>query len=158
MKPRSLSLSSPGETANALSHCPLSPQNSLASSGSGSGSDSIYSDDNHRPSSFHIAGSGMRGIFINPCKDEKIIRDKLSFHSKLKRLSVFETDVPSWLKGLRLHKYAHLFSLLTYEEMLALTEEQLEVQQVTKGARHKIALSILRLRERPTLLAQLEKV
>lgn len=42
--------------------------------------------------------------------------------------------------------------------MLALTEEQLEVQGVTKGARHKIALSILRLRERPTLLAQLEKV
>lgn len=67
-------------------------------------------------------------------------------------------DVPSWLKGLRLHKYAHLFSLLTYDEMLALTEEQLELQGVTKGARHKIALSILRLRERPTLLAQLEKV
>lgn len=42
--------------------------------------------------------------------------------------------------------------------MLALTEEQLELQGVTKGARHKIALSILRLRERPTLLAQLEKV
>jgi len=68
------------------------------------------------------------------------------------------TDVPSWLKSLRLHKYAHLFSLLTYEEMLALTEEQLELQGVTKGARHKIALSIARLRERPTLLAQLEKV
>ncbi|XP_046437497.1 protein Smaug homolog 1-like isoform X1 [Daphnia pulex] len=126
IKPRSLSLSSPSETTNGLSHCPLSPQNSLASSGSGSGSDSIYSDDNHRPSSFHIPGSGMR-------------------------------DVPSWLKGLRLHKYAHLFSLLTYDEMLALTEEQLELQGVTKGARHKIALSILRLRERPTLLAQLEK-
>nr|CAG4637018.1 EOG090X06H8 [Ceriodaphnia reticulata]SVE72943.1 EOG090X06H8 [Ceriodaphnia reticulata] len=126
IKPRSLSLSSPSETVNGLSHCPLSPQNSLASSGSGSGSDSIYSDDSHRPSSFHIPGSGMR-------------------------------DVPSWLKGLRLHKYAHLFSLLTYEEMLALTEEQLELQGVTKGARHKIALSILRLRERPTLLAQLEK-
>jgi hypothetical protein len=42
--------------------------------------------------------------------------------------------------------------------MLALTEEQLELQGVTKGARQKIALSILRLRERPTLLAQLEKV
>ena len=42
--------------------------------------------------------------------------------------------------------------------MLSLTEEQLEVQGVTKGARHKIALSIQRLRERPTLLAQLEKV
>ena len=73
-------------------------------------------------------------------------------------LSSVLADVPSWLKGLRLHKYAHLFSLLTYDEMLALTEEQLELQGVTKGARHKIALSILRLRERPTLLAQLEKV
>jgi hypothetical protein len=80
----------------------------------------------------------MKCVFILPCRH----------HS----------DVPSWLKGLRLHKYAHLFSLLTYDEMLALTEEQLELQGVTKGARHKIALSILRLRERPTLLAQLEKV
>nr|CAG4641703.1 EOG090X06H8 [Eurycercus lamellatus] len=125
IKPRSLSLSS---TANndGLPHCPLSPQNSLASSGSGSGSDSIYSDDNHRSASFQVPGSGMK-------------------------------DVPSWLKGLRLHKYAHLFSLMTYDEMLALTEEQLELQGVTKGARHKIALSIQRLRDRPTLLAQLEK-
>lgn len=67
IKPRSLSLSSPGETAGglSLSHCPLSPQNSLASSGSGSGSDSIYSDDSHRPSSFHIPGSGMRGLFLS---------------------------------------------------------------------------------------------
>ena len=47
---------------------------------------------------------------------------------------------------------------MSYEEMLSLTEEQLELQGVTKGARHKIALSIIRLRERPTLLAQLEKV
>ena len=59
---------------------------------------------------------------------------------------------------MRLHKYAHLFSLLSYEEMLSLTEDQLEAQGVTKGARHKIALSIQRLRERPTFLAQLEKV
>nr|CAG4638457.1 EOG090X06H8 [Cyclestheria hislopi] len=66
-------------------------------------------------------------------------------------------DVPTWLKSLRLHKYAHLFSRLTYEEMLSLTEEQLELQGVTKGARHKIALSIQRLRERPALLAKLEK-
>jgi len=61
IKPRSLSLSSPGEVANGLPHCPLSPQNSLASSGSGSGSDSIYSDETHRPASFHVAGSGMKG-------------------------------------------------------------------------------------------------
>lgn len=42
--------------------------------------------------------------------------------------------------------------------MLALTEEQLELQGVTKGARHKIALSIQRLRDRANLIAQLEKV
>nr|CAG4648662.1 EOG090X06H8 [Polyphemus pediculus] len=128
MKPRSQSLSSPNDNCCPPKgiHCPLSPQNSLASSGSGSGSDSVYSDENHRPPSFQIPGSGMR-------------------------------DVPCWLKGLRLHKYAHLFSLMSYEEMLSLTEEQLEQQGVTKGARHKIALSIVRLRERPALLAQLEK-
>ena len=151
IKPRSLSLSSPSETANGLPHCPLSPQNSLASSGSGSGSDSIYSDDSHRPASFHVPGSGMRGKIERRNKirpEAGIVKNNNSFRS---------TDVPSWLKGLRLHKYAHLFSLLTYEEMLALTEEQLELQGVTKGARHKIALSIQRLRDRPTLLAQLEK-
>lgn len=126
-KPRSQSLSSPSENGGVPAgsvHCPLSPQNSLASSASGS--DSIYSDDNIRLPSFQIPGSGMR-------------------------------DVPVWLKGLRLHKYSHLFSLMSYEDMLSLTEEQLELQGVTKGARHKIALSIIRLRERPALLAQLEK-
>lgn len=66
-------------------------------------------------------------------------------------------DVPSWLKSLRLHKYAHLFSQLTYEQMLNLNEEQLENQGVTKGARHKICLSIAKLRERPDQLRQMEK-
>ncbi|CAH1792402.1 unnamed protein product [Owenia fusiformis] len=66
-------------------------------------------------------------------------------------------DVPIWLKGLRLHKYATLFQTLTYEEMLGLTEQFLETQNVTKGARHKIVLSIAKLRERPGLLKQLEK-
>lgn len=66
-------------------------------------------------------------------------------------------DVPAWLKSLRLHKYAHLFSKMSYEEMLNLSETQLESQHVTKGARHKIILSVVKLRERPALLQQLEK-
>lgn len=33
-----------------------------------------------------------------------------------------------WLKSLRLHKYASLFSTMTYDEMMSLTEEQLEAQ------------------------------
>lgn len=129
-------------------------------------------------------------------------------------------DVPAWLKSLRLHKYASLFSQMTYEEMMILTEKHLEsqvssahintwsapspahltftmcrdhpddfwrfwcninheevnqlmtfdlrcaassdplcvFQNVTKGARHKIALSIQKLRERQSVLKSLEKV
>jgi hypothetical protein len=37
-------------------------------------------------------------------------------------------DVPAWLKSLRLHKYASLFSQMTYEEMMILTEHHLESQ------------------------------
>uniref|UniRef100_A0A8C2YY81 Protein Smaug homolog 1 n=1 Tax=Cyclopterus lumpus TaxID=8103 RepID=A0A8C2YY81_CYCLU len=66
-------------------------------------------------------------------------------------------DVPAWLKSLRLHKYAALFSTMTYDEMMSLTEEQLEAQKVTKGARHKIVISILKLKERQNLLRSLEK-
>ncbi|XP_019955059.2 protein Smaug homolog 1 isoform X3 [Paralichthys olivaceus] len=67
------------------------------------------------------------------------------------------TNVPSWLKSLRLHKYAALFSTMTYDEMMSLTEEQLEAQKVTKGARHKIVISIQKLKERQNLLRSLEK-
>ncbi|XP_054470827.1 protein Smaug homolog 1 isoform X2 [Anoplopoma fimbria] len=112
----------------APDHAPLSPQSSIASSGSG-GSEHLEEaglgggSGLHR-SSFHDEGSGMR-------------------------------DVPAWLKSLRLHKYAALFSTMTYDEMMSLTEEQLE--KVTKGARHKIVISILKLKERQNLLRSLEK-
>lgn len=46
-----------------------------------------------------------------------------------KQMCVFlPLDVPAWLKSLRLHKYAGLFSTMTYEEMMSLTEQQLEAQ------------------------------
>ncbi|GAB6022171.1 Protein Smaug 2 [Chamberlinius hualienensis] len=112
-KPRSMSLSS--------DHAPLSPQSSLASSGSSSESRLDETKNN-----FNIEGSGMK-------------------------------DVPSWLKSLRLHKYSYLFAPLSYEQMLYLTEDQLESQNVTKGARHKIILSIQKLKERQEDLRLLEK-
>ncbi|CAJ1050037.1 protein Smaug homolog 1 isoform X2 [Xyrichtys novacula] len=112
----------------APDHAPLSPQSSIASSGSG-GSEHLeeagLGSSLHR-SSFHEDGSGMR-------------------------------DVPAWLKSLRLHKYAALFSTMTYDEMMSLTEEHLEAQKVTKGARHKIVISIQKLKERQNLLRSLEK-
>lgn len=66
-------------------------------------------------------------------------------------------DVGVWLKSLRLHKYSPLLCNLTYEELLALDESTLESQGVTKGARHKIVLSISKLKERHKQLVQIEK-
>ncbi|XP_056613379.1 protein Smaug homolog 2 [Triplophysa dalaica] len=102
-------------------HAPLSPQSSVASSGS-----EQTEDQSNTRNTFQEDGSGMK-------------------------------DVPAWLKSLRLHKYATLFSQMTYEEMMILTERHLESQNVTKGARHKIALSIQKLRERQSILKSLEK-
>uniref|UniRef100_A0A8D3BNV5 SAM domain-containing protein n=1 Tax=Scophthalmus maximus TaxID=52904 RepID=A0A8D3BNV5_SCOMX len=80
-----------------------------------------------------------------------------AWHDKSPSSSTSPPDVPAWLKSLRLHKYASLFSQMTYEEMMILTEHHLESQNVTKGARHKIALSIQKLRERQSVLKSLEK-
>lgn len=66
-------------------------------------------------------------------------------------------DVPLWLKSLRLHKYAYLFQQLCYEEMMTLSEDWLEQQKVTKGARNKIVLSIKKLQERQDVLRNLER-
>ncbi|XP_041131965.1 protein Smaug homolog 1-like isoform X2 [Polyodon spathula] len=110
-------------------HAPLSPQSSVASSGSG-GSEHLdegpHVTGTAHCTTFHEEGSGMR-------------------------------DVPAWLKSLRLHKYAALFSTMTYDEMMSLTERQLESQNVTKGARHKIVISIQKLKERHMVLRSLEK-
>ena len=63
--------------------------------------------------------------------------------------------MPSWLKLLRLHKYTELIMSLTYEEMMALTEDKLETQGVTKGARRKIVTNIHKLRDRPRILSEI---
>uniref|UniRef100_A0A3P8YGS4 Protein Smaug homolog 1 n=1 Tax=Esox lucius TaxID=8010 RepID=A0A3P8YGS4_ESOLU len=110
-------------------HAPLSPQSSVASSGSGG---SEHPED----------GGGGGGLHRGN-----------TFHEEGSGMR----DVPAWLKSLRLHKYASLFSTMTYDEMMSLTEQQLESQNVTKGARHKIVISIQKLKERQNMLRCLEK-
>lgn len=57
------------------------------------------------------------------------VSDSVSFPKYFTfRLCVSPPDVPAWLKSLRLHKYASLFSQMTYEEMMILTEQHLESQ------------------------------
>lgn len=57
-------------------------------------------------------------------------------------------DVPHWLKNLRLHKYTELFSELTYDQMMNLTDKDLLKHNVTLGARKKILASIEKLKKR----------
>ncbi|VDP79906.1 unnamed protein product [Echinostoma caproni] len=64
--------------------------------------------------------------------------------------------VPSWLKSLRLHKYAGLFQHLSYGEFMGITESWLEERNVTQGARTKLLLNIRKLATRGSLLQQME--
>jgi len=41
-------------------------------------------------------------------------------------LTYLATDVGSWLKSLRLHKYANIFASMSYDEMMELTAEKLD--------------------------------
>merc|ERR1719259_406416 len=64
--------------------------------------------------------------------------------------SAFYADVQVCLKSLRLHKYSELFMGMTYDEMMELTAEKL-------GEKNKIILSIKRLKDRFSLLQNIEK-
>ncbi|KAK6304107.1 hypothetical protein J4Q44_G00246930 [Coregonus suidteri] len=148
-------------------HAPLSPQSSVASSGSGG---SEHLEDGgccvgglHRSSTFHEEGSGMKVFPLDYCpgvaqRPPKQHPGPLGTNRVGQGgLPQLYNDVPAWLKSLRLHKYAALFSTMTYDEMMSLTEQQLESQNVTKGARHKIVISIQKLKERQNMLRCLEK-
>lgn len=65
-------------------------------------------------------------------------------------------SIVSWLKSLRLHKYSWVFNNLTYDQMLNLTDDTLSAIGITKGARHKLLLSIAKLKERSLMLTELE--
>ena len=71
-------------------------------------------------------------------------------------------ELQEWLKSLRLHKYTLLLLEFTYEELLGLTEADLERKKVTTGARGKILKEIATVKERPAkireLAAQIEAV
>lgn len=57
-------------------------------------------------------------------------------------------DVLVWLKSFCLYKYVVFFFQMIYEEMMVFIECQLEVQNVIKGVRYKIVISIQKFKER----------
>ncbi|XP_043524810.1 protein Smaug homolog 1 [Frieseomelitta varia] len=116
----------------------------------------------HKPRSFSVSGDHTSNLIgLGPLSPQSSCASSGSEgrldETSNRSLASGMRDVPSWLKTLRLHKYSYLFVTLSYEEMLQLTEEQLAEQGVTKGARHKLALSIAKLQQRYTTLLNLEK-
>lgn len=116
----------------------------------------------HKPRSFSVSGDHTSNIIgLSPLSPQSSCASSGS-ESRLddssnRSLASGMKDVQSWLKTLRLHKYSYLFVTMSYEEMLQLTEDHLADQGVTKGARHKLALSIVKLQQRYNTLLNLEK-
>lgn len=108
--------------------------------------------------------SKPRSYSLSSDKTLKVVLPTLQASSSETRLEELQTtnnlpvmkNIVSWLKSLRLHKYSWVFNNLTYEQMLALTEESLLAIGITKGARHKLLISINKLKERSTVLTELE--
>lgn len=65
-------------------------------------------------------------------------------------------NIGQWLKSLRLHKYIWIFYNYSYEQMLDISETDLEAAGVTKGARNKLVLCIQKLKDRMNVLIQME--
>lgn len=66
-------------------------------------------------------------------------------------------NIPQWLKSLRLHKYNWIFSTISYESMLSITDDYLMRLNITKGARDKLMMCIGKLKERFGMLCQMEE-
>ncbi|KAG4304524.1 hypothetical protein PORY_001917 [Pneumocystis oryctolagi] len=57
-------------------------------------------------------------------------------------------DIPAWLRGLRLHKYSDNLGNMNWEELIEMTDEQLEMKGVTAlGARRKLLKSFDQIKE-----------
>ncbi|XP_053664372.1 protein Smaug [Anopheles marshallii] len=114
----------------------------------------------NKPRSFSLTMESPRSSLASSGSDTQL--DDYKQGSGLMKLyggqpNIGMSSIAHWLKSLRLHKYVWLFSNLTYDKMLGITEEYLQNLGVTKGARHKLAICIQKLRERYGTLLQLEK-
>ncbi|KYM79862.1 PREDICTED: protein Smaug homolog 1 [Atta cephalotes] len=120
------------------------------------------SSSRHKPRSFSVSGDHASNIIgLGPLSPQSSCASSGSEgrldDASNRSLASGMRDVQLWLKTLRLHKYSYLFATMNYEDMLQLTEDQLAEQGVTKGARHKLALSIAKLQQRYNTLLNLEK-
>lgn len=106
-----------------------------------------------KPRSYSLSIESHRGSLIS-CGSEEM---KPSGLLKMGGGNPGMNCIGQWLKSLRLHKYVWLFSNITYEQMMDISEEYLANLSVTKGARHKLVLCIQKLKERGSVLLQMEQ-
>lgn len=109
-----------------------------------------------KPRSFSLSMESSRNALVSSGSETRLDKiGHLRFNNNTHHIGMGHIGV--WLKSLRLHKYFWLFSNMSYEQMLEMSEEYLENLGVTKGARHKLVLCIQKLGERVMLLKQIEK-
>ncbi|XP_034658635.1 protein Smaug isoform X2 [Drosophila subobscura] len=110
----------------------------------------------NKPRSFSLSIEHQRGAMANSGSDTRLDEFKPGY-IKFQTRNVGMSGIGLWLKSLRLHKYIELFKNMTYEEMLMITEDFLQSVGVTKGASHKLALCIDKLKERAHILSRVEQ-
>ncbi|XP_017469462.1 PREDICTED: protein Smaug isoform X1 [Rhagoletis zephyria] len=110
----------------------------------------------NKPRSFSLSIEHQRGVLANSGSDTRLDDFKPGY-IKFQTRNVGMSNIGLWLKSLRLHKYIDLFKNMTYEDMLCITEEYLQGLGVTKGASHKLALCIEKLKDRSPHLSKLEQ-
>jgi hypothetical protein len=109
-----------------------------------------------KPRSFSLSMESSRNALMT-CGSETRLDKLVQMQMNNNVHQIGMGNIAVWLKSLRLHKYLWLFTNMTYDHMLDMTEEYLENLGVTKGARHKLVLCIQKLSERGTQLKQIEK-
>lgn len=112
----------------------------------------------NKPRSFSLTMESPRSSLTSSGSETRL--DDFKQHQMMKlygQPNVGMSSIAHWLKSLRLHKYVWLFSNLTYEQMMEMTEEYLASLGVTKGARHKLVICIHKLKERFGVLVRMEK-
>lgn len=107
-----------------------------------------------KPRSYSFCSETLLNVGISNLQESKS-ETKLQDLILMNNLPAMKSIV-SWLKSLRLHKYSWIFNNLTYTSMINLTDEALQTIGITKGARHKLLLSITKLKERSAMLSDLE--
>lgn len=135
--------------------------NSLTTATSSSHSNTCSSAENlaniaQKPRSFSLSGESLRSNLTSHGSETRLDDMNKPNYLRYSSHNVGMSGIGQWLKSLRLHKYVWLFTHLTYEQMLDITEEYLENLGVTKGARHKLVLCIQKLKERSSMLHQME--